>query len=258
MHESATNTMQQEIERLRLALDAETQRCIQLQRQLDGSSREFEEFVSLAVHNLRESLRDVAAFSQLMTTYADRLDSEAGMFLGNIQSGAARMESLLADIADYSAMRAANLEVSRVDMEAILSYTLLCADQLIVERKAIVAHDPLPAVMGNFELLAKVLHRLIRNAVVYCEAPSPRIHISASLLDPAWVFSVKDNGPGIDPRFHARVFKPFNRLHGKQHPGNGMGLAYCKIGIERHGGRIWIESEPGAGSIFYFTLPCAG
>jgi light-regulated signal transduction histidine kinase (bacteriophytochrome) len=230
-----------ELERMRRALEAE-----------------FEEFVSMAAHNLRESLRDVASFSQLMAeTYTGRLDSDAGVFLERIQEGAARMQSLLADMVDYWATGTQDRQASRTDMEAVLSQALLSTDKQMTERSAMVTHDPLPAVTGDFETLTKVLHHLIGNAIEYCGTPSPRVHISSGRVDSDWVFSVADNGPGIDPAFQARIFGVFKRLHGKEHPGNGLGLAFCKKAIEWHGGRIWMESTPGTGSTFYFTLPPA-
>jgi light-regulated signal transduction histidine kinase (bacteriophytochrome) len=241
MGDSDQNRMEVEIERTRTALEAE-----------------FEEFVSMAAHNLRESLRDVASFSQLMAeTYAGRLDSDAGVFLERIQEGAARMQSLLADVVDYWATGTGDRQSSPTDMEAVLNQVLLSTDRQITARSAIVTHDPLPRVSGDFEILTKVLHHLIGNAVEYCGAPSPRVHISSGRMDSDWVFSVADNGPGIDPAFQGRVFGVFKRLHGKEHPGNGLGLAFCKKAIQWHGGRMWLESTPGAGSTFYFTLPPA-
>src|SRR5207302_917703 len=139
------------------------------------------------------------------------------------------------------------------DMEAVLCQALFYADKQIAERSAVITHDPLPRVYGNFEVLAKVLHHLIRNAIEYCETPSPCVHISSRPSDSDCVFSVKNNGPGIDPAFQSRVFEVFKRLHGKEYPGNGLGLAFCKKVIEGHGGRIWMESALGAGSTFYFT-----
>jgi signal transduction histidine kinase len=112
-------------------------------------------------------------------------------------------------------------------------------------------------VCGDFEVLTKVLRHLIGNAIEYCSTPSPRVHISSRREDLEWLFSVEDNGPGIDPAFQGRIFGAFKRLHGKEHPGNGLGLAYCKKAIEWHGGRMWVESTPGAGSTFYFSLPPA-
>jgi light-regulated signal transduction histidine kinase (bacteriophytochrome) len=258
MGHSDQNRTEDETERLRKALDAETRRCLEVQRQLDRASAEFEEFVSMAAHNLRESLRDVASYSQLMAeTYAGRLDSDAGVFLERIREGAARMQSLLADVVDYWATCTGDRQPFRADMEAVLRQALLCTDKQITERSAIVTHDPLPRVCGDFEILTKVLHHLIRNAIEYCVTPSPRVHISSGREDLDWVFSVQDNGPGIDPAFKDRIFGVFKRLHGREHPGNGLGLAFCKKAIEWHGGRTWMEPAPGAGSTFYFTLPPA-
>ena len=230
----------------------------EVHKQLDRANVDFEEFISRAAHDLRESLREIASYSQLMSeTYASRLDSDAGVYLGRIQKGAAKTQSLLADIVDYWAVDGAGRQTSSTDMEAAFIHTLLCADRQITERSAVVTHDSLPLVTGDFELLTKVLHHLIRNAIEYCVAASPRIHISSKRADPDWVFSVQDNGPGIDPLFQARIFEVFRRLHGKEHPGNGLGLAFCKKAIEWHGGRIWVESTPAMGSTFYFTLPAA-
>ena len=107
------------------------------------------------------------------------------------------------------------------------------------------------------EMPTKVLRHLIGNAIEYCEAPSPRVHLSSRRVDLDCVFSVGDNGPGIEPVFQSRIFQVFKRLHGKEHPGNGLGLAFCKKAIEWHGGRMWLESTPGAGSTFCFSLPDA-
>jgi light-regulated signal transduction histidine kinase (bacteriophytochrome) len=223
-----------------------------LHKALDRAHEEFEKFVSMAAHNLRDSLRDVAANSQLMTeTYAGRLDSDAGVFLGRIHDGAVSMQSLLADVVDYWTICAG--ESSRVDMDTALFQALLCAEKQMKERGAVVTHDPLPPVYGSFEILTKVLYHLIRNGVEFCEAPAPRVHISCAREGSEWVFSVRDNGPGIDPEFQGRLFCAFRRLHGKEYPGNGLGLAFCKRAVERYGGRMWMASTPGEGSTFYFT-----
>jgi light-regulated signal transduction histidine kinase (bacteriophytochrome) len=227
-------------------------------QRLDRANADFEEFVSRAAHNLRESLRDVSSYSQLMAeTYAGRLDPDADVFLERIQEGAAHMESLLADMVDYWATPAGDRPASRTDMEAVLIQALLFADKRITERAAVVTHDPLPVVLGNFDMLAKVLHHLIRNAIEYCATPFPLVHISSRREDREWVFSVRDNGPGIAPALQGRIFGVFRRLHGREHPGNGLGLAFCKKAIEGLDGRMWMESAPGAGSTFYFTLPAS-
>jgi light-regulated signal transduction histidine kinase (bacteriophytochrome) len=258
MSHSHHNRTEDGIDRLRQALDAETRRCLEVQGQLDRANAEFEQFVSMAAHNLRESLRDVASFSQLLAEiYAGRLDSDADVLLERIQEGADRMQSLLADAVDYWATGTDDRQSSPTDMEAVLRQALLCTDKQIAERSAVLTHDPLPPVCGDFEVLTKVLHHLMKNAIEYCGKPSPRVHISCKRVDVDWVFSVEDNGPGIELAFQSRIFEVFKRLHGKEHPGNGLGLAFCKKAIEGHGGRMWMESTPGAGSTFYFTLPPA-
>jgi chemotaxis family two-component system sensor kinase Cph1 len=119
-----------------------------------------------------------------------------------------------------------------------------------------VTHDPLPIVTGDGELLVQVLQNLIGNAVKFTDAETPQVHIHAEPQGDAWVFSVRDNGIGIDPRFAERIFVIFQRLHNRtEYPGTGMGLAICKKAVERLGGRIWVDSEPGKGSTFYFTIP---
>jgi light-regulated signal transduction histidine kinase (bacteriophytochrome) len=256
---SGQNPAENEIERLREALDTETRACLDMKRQLDRAGADFEEFISMAAHNLREPLREVASFSQLMAeNYAGHLDSDAGAFLGRIQDGAARMQSLLTSVVEYWATHPGGREASRTEMEAVLGQALLGADKQIKEARAIVTHDPLPVVTGDFETLTKVLHHLIRNAIEYGGAPPARVHISCRPDGAAGcVFSVRDNGPGIDPALSHRIFGVFKRLHGKEYPGNGLGLAFCKKAIEWHNGRIWMESKSGAGSTFYFTLPPA-
>jgi light-regulated signal transduction histidine kinase (bacteriophytochrome) len=247
-----------EIQPLRRALDTETQRRLEVQKQLERARVDFEEFISIASHDLRESLRVVGSYSQLMAeTYSGRLDSDADLFLSSIQDGVARMQSLLTDIVEYWAINPASRQPSRTDMEATLRQTLLITDEALRAAGATVTHDPLPAVMGDFEILTRVLQHLIGNAIKFRGTPQPRVHISSKREDVECVFSVQDNGPGIDSAFRDRIFGAFKRLHGKEYPGSGLGLAFCKKAIERHGGRIWVESRPGAGSTFYFTLPPA-
>ncbi len=252
---SDRNLLEGEIKRLREALDEATERRLEVQKRLDQANADFEEFISLAAHHLREALRDVAANSQLITeAYAGRLDSDADVFLSHIQNGVARMQSLLTDMVEYGVAETGARQVSRTDMEAVL---LLALDKQRDNGRALVTHDSLPAVMGDSAMLSKVLKHLLRNAVEYCGTAQPRVHVSCKREDRDWVFSVKDNGPGIDPAFHERIFGVFKRLHKKDYPGTGLGLAFCKKAIEWHGGRIWVESTPEAGSTFYFTLPAA-
>ena len=197
-----------EVERLRQALDAETRACIEVQRQLDRASADFEEFVSMAAHNLRESLRDVASFSQLLAeTYAGRLDSDAGVFLGRIQDGAARMQSLLTDVVDYWATDAGDRQPSPTDMEAVLRQALLSTDKQITERGAIVTHDPLPRVMRGLRNTDQgpapsdqKCHRILRHAF------SARSHLIQTRRSRMGVFGARQWSwyrPRI-PRTHIR------------------------------------------------------
>jgi chemotaxis family two-component system sensor kinase Cph1 len=248
-----------EMMRLREKLDEEAQSCSALQTQLDRANREFEEFVSVASHNLRESLREVAAYSQLLAeTHAARLEPDAGEMLQRIRSATSDMQSLLTDIVDYWTTAPDTLRPARTDMEAVLRQALLVTARLIADRGAVISHDPLPEVKGDFVALAKVLQHLIRNAVQYCATSPCRIHISSAQANGKWVLSVRDNGPGIDTAFQARIFGPFIRLHGREYPGNGMGLAFCRKVIGLLGGQISVTSTPGAGSTFHFTLPPTG
>ena len=258
MDTSRENRTEEEIERLRDALEAETRQRLQVQRHLERANADFEEFVSIASHGLLESLRAIGSYSELIAeTHAGRLDSDADLFFGRIHDGVAKMQSLLADMVEYWTTYGGAPRSSLADMEAVLRQAVLCAEKQIKEAKAIVTHDPLPAVIGNFEMLTKVLRHLVVNAVKFCGASSARVHISCKREDLECVFSVQDNGPGIEPAFRERIFGVFKRLHGNEYPGVGLGLAFCKKAIEWHGGRIWVESTPGEGATFYFTLPPA-
>jgi signal transduction histidine kinase len=121
--------------------------------------------------------------------------------------------------------------------------------------KVALTNDPLPALHGDSEKLAKVFRHLLDNAQKYCDRPDCRVHVSVTKDDTDWLFNVTDNGPGIEPQYRDRVFEPFKRLHGRQYPGCGLGLTFCRKAIEAHGGRIWVEAGPGGGAAFRFTLP---
>jgi light-regulated signal transduction histidine kinase (bacteriophytochrome) len=247
-----------QIESLRAALRAECERSRELEKRLRRAEGEIERFVSIAAHNLRESLRDVASFSQLFAEHrAEHLDADAHLFLERIKNGAAKMDSLLTAIVEYWAVGTGTGPPARTEMEAVLRQVVLSMDQQASRHGATVTHDALPAVIGDFETLVKVLQHLINNAITYCGTGSPAIHVSSELHDSECVLSVRDNGPGIDPAFHKRIFEPFTRLHGKEYPGNGLGLALCRKSVEHLGGRMWVSSCPGSGSTFYFSLPIA-
>ena len=213
----------------------------------------------MAAHNLREPLRDVASFSQLMAeTYAGRLGFRRRRIARTNPDGArqecSRCWPTWWPMGDGTGDR----QPSRRTWRLSLARRFSCADRQIAERNAIVTHDPLPEVRGRLRNADQgpapsdsKCHRILRRT-------APRVHISSRRVDPDWVFSVQDNGPGIEAAFMTASSSVFKRLHGREYPGNGLGLAYCRKAIERLGGRIWLESTAGAGSTFYFTLPPAG
>jgi signal transduction histidine kinase len=252
MSKPERQTAKTEIAHLREALEAESQRCLDLQSLLDEANAGFERFVSLAAHDFCESLREVTSYAQLLAD-ARAGDSDAADCLGHIQAGAARMQSLVADVLDYWA--AGVRPTFPTAMEPVLAQAILATNARIVQRGAIVTHGALPLVRGDFGVLARVMGHLLRNAIDYCEAPVPHVHITARQVDREWEILVQDNGPGVAPAFQERIFGVFQRLHGREHPGNGLGLAFCRKAIEGMGGRISIESTPGAGSCFRLTLP---
>jgi light-regulated signal transduction histidine kinase (bacteriophytochrome) len=250
--------MNNEIDSLRRALEAETERCLELQRRLDRANQSFADFVCSAAHDMREYLRQVDSFSQLIAeSYNGDLESDTGVYLRHLRQGVTDLQSLFGGMVDYWSMGVGSPQRSPIDMEGLVNHALLHSEQQISDRNALVTHDSLPVVMGDFQVLTKVLHHLIRNGIEYSGAAVPRVHISSNKKGTEWVFSVTDNGPGIDPEFQDRLFHVFKRLHGKEYPGNGLGLAFCKKSIEWMGGRVWLETTPGAGSTFCFSVAAA-
>ena len=203
----------------------------------------------------------VMSFTKLLAKrYKDRLDSDADQFIGFAVDGAERMEQLIQDLLTYSRVSVTDKEFQPVDCQAAFTLALINLKTAIEESGAIVTRGPLPTVLGDHTQLAQLFQNLIGNAVKYRSATPPAVHVSATRRtvpddSDEWLFSVRDNGIGIDAQYAERIFVIFQRLHGReQYPGTGVGLAICKKIVERHGGRIWVESRLGQGSTFYFTL----
>ena len=225
--------------------------------ELARSNRDLEQFAYVASHDLQEPLRMVTNYVQLLARrYKGKLDPDADDFINFAVDGAIRMWRLINDLLTYSRVGTQNKGLKSTDCETVLKHSLDNLKIAIEENEAVITHDSLPTVMGDHLQLGQLFQNLIGNAIKFRGKESPRIHISASRNGREWTFSVRDNGIGIAPEYVERIFVIFQRLHNREeYPGTGIGLAVCKRIVERHGGRIWAESEKGKGTTFYFTLP---
>jgi two-component system, sensor histidine kinase and response regulator len=247
-----------ELERANAALLAANAALAVANESLTRSNEDLQKFAYLASHDLQEPLRTVSSFATLLERrYAGKLDEGADEMLRHIRQGANRMGSLIQGLLAYAqAGRDSDERWEQVDTESVLKWALNNLENSVAESQARITHDPLPSVRGDEMQLAQLFQNLISNGIKYCcPNRSPEIHLSATAEDGRYRFLVRDNGSGIAPEFHQQVFAPFRRLHGQDVPGTGIGLATCQRIVERHGGRIWVESVPGEGSTFLFTLP---
>ena len=228
-----------------------------LETQLERSNDELQRFAYTVSHDLQEPLRTVRSYAELLTRrYSGKLDSDADEFIHFMMDAAGRMTQLLKDLLAYSQAGRPDRTVPEPTSSAnILQWAIMNVDRLVKESGGTITYDPLPMVEADQTQLSQVFQNLLTNSLKYRSAEPPAVHISAVRSDGMYEFSVKDNGIGIDPEHHERVFGVFKRLHGKEVPGTGIGLAICRKIIESHGGRIWVESESGRGSTFKFTLP---
>jgi PAS domain S-box-containing protein len=249
----------------------------QTARDLARSNRELEQFAYVASHDLQEPLRMIASYLQLLDLrYKGGLDSDGREFLGFAVDGAKRLQSLIHDLLLYSRVGRQGESFAWTESEEILTRALGNLKFALDESKARITHGPLPRVMSDATELTQLLQNLIGNALKFRGQAPAEIHISAELrkILPSslasnaealqqtrnareeWVFAISDNGIGIEPQYFERIFVIFQRLHTREEfPGTGIGLALCKRIVERHGGRIWVESQQGKGSIFRFSIP---
>jgi PAS domain S-box-containing protein len=225
--------------------------------ELERSNSELEQFAYVASHDLQEPLRMVSSYVQLLARrYKDKLDSEADEFIAFAVDGASRMQRLINDLLSYSRVTTRAKPFASTDCEEVIGQATNNLTVAIEESGALVTHDALPTVMGDESQLMQLLQNLMGNAIKFRGDEPPNVHISAKSTLHEWVFSVRDNGIGIDSEFSDRIFQIFQRLHTRdKYPGTGIGLAVCKRIVERHGGRIWVESQPGTGTTFSFTIP---
>ena len=228
--------------------------------ELARSNRDLEQFAYVASHDLQEPLRMVTSYVQLLAKrYKGKLDSDADEFIGFAKDGTLRMWKLINDLLTYSLVGTRGKELKPTDCKTILDQSLNNLKVAIEENGAVVTHDPLPTVMVDNPQWVQLFQNLIGNAIKFRGNEPPRVHVSASRNGNGWIFSVRDNGIGIAAEYAERIFIIFQRLHSRQeYAGTGIGLAICQKIVERHGGRIWVESEVGKGATFYFTLPKEG
>ncbi len=224
--------------------------------ELERSNKDLEQFAYAASHDLREPLRIIAGFVQLLSRrYKGKLDADADEYIGFIVDGANRMSNLINDLLTYSRVAAA-APVQKISGNAALENALANLRAAIEENSASVTHGLLPEVYFNENRLAQIFQNLIGNAIKFHGDEPPRIHVCAEAAGGYWRFAVSDNGIGIAREQTDRIFEIFQRLHGiDKYPGTGIGLALCKRIVENRGGRIWVEPGPGCGSVFYFTVP---
>jgi PAS domain S-box-containing protein len=225
-------------------------------RELTRSNEELQQFAYVASHDLQEPLRMISSYTQLLARrYGEHLDGDAKEFMAYIVDGAARMKQLIEDLLAYSRVGTRGRDFQKIDSNASLSRALANLRTAIESSGAQVTHDRLPEVVADGAQLSQIFQNLIGNAIKFRADEPPRIHVGAETRDQVWVFTVKDNGIGLDTQYADRIFMMFQRLHNKaEYPGTGIGLAIVKKIVERHGGRIWVESEPGKGATFGFTL----
>ena len=232
------------------------QQMLQLTTDLKRSNQELEQFAYVASHDLQEPLRAVTSYTQLLAQrYQGNLDAKADKYINHIVDGASRMQQLINDLLAYSRLGTRAQEFQVADCNAAVAQSLCNLEIAIAETKAIITYESLPTVMADEFQLVQLFQNLIGNAIKFCQ-DVPIIHISAIIQDNEWLFSVRDNGIGIDSEYADRIFVIFGRLHSRrEYLGTGIGLAMCKRIVERHSGRIWVESQSGEGATFYFTIP---
>ena len=240
-----------------LALAVAMQALRRTAEELRRARLELEEFVDLAAHDLQEPLRNILSFSDLLSLrHRERLEVEGREFLGYIVGSAARMRQLIEDLLAATRASRVTLKLEKCDSERALAGALANLQALVRETGATIRQEPLPSVWADASLLVSVFQNLVGNALKFRGAAAPEVHVTARRSGDQWVFSVRDNGSGIDARHFDVIFEMFQRLDSRDKTAStGVGLAICKRIVERHGGRIWVESNPAGGAAFSFTIP---
>jgi light-regulated signal transduction histidine kinase (bacteriophytochrome) len=225
---------------------------------LAKSNEELERFAFVAAHDLREPLRSIQAMTEVfLERNGSTLDTESSQLLTSMLKSAHRMRRLIKDLLDFATL-GKEAKITRIETSAVANLAVRELRKAVEESGATIEIAPLPPIDTNEEQLTSLFQNLIGNAIKYRKEDPPEIRISASMAAGELIFSVSDNGIGIEPEYHEQIFDPFQRLHGaSEYEGSGVGLAICKRIVAMHNGRIWVESEPGHGSKFCFTIPGA-
>jgi PAS domain S-box-containing protein len=224
---------------------------------LEESNVELKQFAYIASHDLQSPLRSISGFVQLLQLeYEAKLDEQGQDWIRRTVQAVAQMQRLVHDLLSYSRVESHSGALTRIPFIDVVNEALTLLESPLHDSGAQVTWGPLPEVMGDRSQLIQLLQNLIGNALNYRSTEPPRIYLSAERGAKEWIFSLRDNGIGIDPNYHEQIFEIFKRLHDqKDYPGTGIGLAVCRRVVNRHGGRIWVESQPGHGSTFHFTIP---
>jgi len=224
---------------------------------LRRSNEELQQFAYVASHDLQEPLRMVTSYLQILDNrYSDKLDSDAREFIAFAVDGATRMKALINDLLAYSRVEGEEKVFEEFDVQFALNKALSNLALKIEDSGAVITYDAMPRIKADPMQIAQLFQNLIGNAIKFQNGKVPEVHIGVERQKDEWQFAIRDNGIGISPEYQERIFVIFQRLHRKdEYPGTGIGLAICKKVVERHGGRIWLESKLGEGTTFYFTLP---
>lgn len=249
--------LEAELKATREALRLSNDRLHKESAALARSNQELEQFAYVSSHDLREPLRTIVGFIQILQNrYRDRLDAKAGEYMEFAIDGAMRLQQLIDDLLAYSCVGSAGPNMRLTDVREPVRKALGFLTIAVEASGAAVSVDPLPEVYADGTLLALLFQNLIGNSIKFKSEKQLEVHIGAKRAESSWLFSVKDNGIGMDMKYMDRIFVIFKRLHTRyKYPGTGIGLAICRKIVDQHGGKIWVESEPGKGSTFFFTIP---
>jgi light-regulated signal transduction histidine kinase (bacteriophytochrome) len=255
--ENQATVLQRSRDELELRVEERTKELAVANQVLEQSNLELKQFAYVASHDLQSPLRSISGFVQLLRSeYEGKLDEQAQDWIRRTVQSIGQMQTLIRDLLSYARVDARSRPFTQIPFHDIVTDALTLLESSIHDSGGQVTCGPLPEIMGDRSQLVQLIQNLIGNGLTYHGDEPPHIHISAERSGKEWIFSVRDNGIGIDPKYYEQIFEIFKRLHDqKDYPGTGIGLAVCRRVVSRHGGKIWVESEPGHGTTFHFTIP---